>query len=44
MRPGRSVDSKKIDIAVARAITGHDTAAMLRLCAKFKIRNAGALI
>jgi hypothetical protein len=35
---------QKIDIAVAKAITGHETAAMLSLCAKFKIRNAGALI
>jgi hypothetical protein len=44
MRPAPSVDSKKIDIAVAKAITGHETAAMLRLYAKSKIRNWDALI
>jgi hypothetical protein len=44
MRPAPSVDSKKFDIAVAKAITGHEIAAMLSLCAKFKLRNSGPLI
>jgi hypothetical protein len=35
---------KKIDIAVATAITGHENAAMQSLCAKSKIRNSDALI
>ncbi len=43
MRPKPSVDSKKTDIAVAKAITPHETPAMPTLCAKFKIGDADAL-
>jgi hypothetical protein len=44
MRPAQSVDSKKFEIAIAKAITSHDTAVMLSLCAKFKLRKSGPLI
>jgi hypothetical protein len=38
MRPAASVDSKKIDIAFRKTITGQETTAILSFCAEFKIR------